>query len=855
MRLNRKRSIWGGIAGMLFLTGVVAPVTFSACDSSASMPEINIMMESDYSDIINAIKEMDGTLADKLAEILKAVNDNGGKTVSALDLIKAAIESMDGTMEEKLAAIEEAISESTLSLAGKLDLVSAALESGFASSEEAIDLLKDAIGSLQGTAEEKFAALQEAITGSSASLGTKLDAIETAVNEGLADNAEAQELIKDAIESLEGTVDEKLDALEDAVKNSSASLEKKLAAVESAVESGAADSEKGVELIVEAIEALGGDMQSRLSSIQSAVSSQTTSLSTKIALVQGAVETGAASNDQALDLIKTALETMAGNVDGIDVAGILSAIEGISDYSEALDTIIEMLGDMSADEPEEPAKTINGHEYVEMGHGLKWATMNVGATMPEEYGDYYAWGETEAKDDYDWSTYKHMQSGQSDWRYINKYTADDMYYQGTWYEGYEFIGDGVKWLGDPKYDYADDVARQIWGDSWRMPTDDEWTILRNGEEYDWTWTDDYDGSGVAGMIVTSKVAGYEGNTIFLPAMFEGEAQYWASTLYNGSTYGANALRFTEEGRGYAGYYRYSGLPVRAVSGDVITDDGPAMPDIKKQWTRLYDGLVVDLGYTFENYSLGWWSTTDPEYEAWLLNSESRMKVSMMPNGWVKVEWEAMDYYFMVFTEVTETTAKVRSYYTYDPVENGIYNWLEDEYGWHGAWYDYVVNDPAYPLTWRDYGIRAGEKVYQLRHSNSYPDGNYNDLKDFFDNIIGGSDVSAPIVLINGYGYAEDFEAVDVKGKIVMLNRGKIKFYEKLNNAAAAGAVAVICVDTEDIIDTRYANVFGSTYNIPFFRVSKAVGDYFGLDASDVFRFKEMSVSFVTVHDPNELEDL
>ena len=149
---------------MLFLTGVVAPVTFSACDSSASMPEINIMMESDYSDIINAIKEMDGTLADKLAEILKAVNDNGGKTVSALDLIKAAIESMDGTMEEKLAAIEEAISESTLSLAGKLDLVSAALESGFASSEEAIDLLKDAIGSLQGTAEEKFAALQEAIT-------------------------------------------------------------------------------------------------------------------------------------------------------------------------------------------------------------------------------------------------------------------------------------------------------------------------------------------------------------------------------------------------------------------------------------------------------------------------------------------------------------------------------------------------------------------------------------------------------------------------------------------------------------------------------------------------------------------
>ena len=54
--------------------------------------------------------------------------------------------------------------------------------------------------------------------------------------------------------------------------------------------------------------------------------------------------------------------------------------------------------------PSENVDSHNGHEYVDLGLSVKWATCNVGATKPEEYGDYFAWGETQPKSNYDWST-------------------------------------------------------------------------------------------------------------------------------------------------------------------------------------------------------------------------------------------------------------------------------------------------------------------------------------------------------------------------------------------------------------------------------------------------------------------
>ena len=119
--------------------------------------------------------------------------------------------------------------------------------------------------------------------------------------------------------------------------------------------------------------------------------------------------------------------------------------------------------------------------------GLKWACCNVGATTPEEYGGYYAWGETEEKSYYDMDTYKYWSDKNGD---------------GHW-EYNEFVN-----LGNDISGTQYDVATVKWGGTWRMPTRAEQDELRNS--CTWTWTTL---NGVTG----NRVTGPNGNSIFLPA--------------------------------------------------------------------------------------------------------------------------------------------------------------------------------------------------------------------------------------------------------------------------------------------------------------------------------------------------
>ena len=153
--------------------------------------------------------------------------------------------------------------------------------------------------------------------------------------------------------------------------------------------------------------------------------------------------------------------------------------------------------------PQKPAAV---PEYVDLGLSVKWATFNVGASKPEEYGDYFAWGEREPKEDYSWSTYIWC-NGSS--KTQKKYCQSD----NSNYWGLSGSPDG-KIVLDPE----DDVAHVNWGGDWRMPTDEEWTELR--ENCTWEWTDDYNGTRIAGQIVSSS----NGNSIFLPA-----AGWWDGT--------------------------------------------------------------------------------------------------------------------------------------------------------------------------------------------------------------------------------------------------------------------------------------------------------------------------------------
>ena len=177
-------------------------------------------------------------------------------------------------------------------------------------------------------------------------------------------------------------------------------------------------------------------------------------------------------------------------------------------------------------EPEEPKNTENGHEYVDLGLSVKWATCNVGATKPEEYGDYFAWGEVEPKEEYNWSTYKWC-NGSDDTQ--TKYCTNSYY--GT--------VDNKNVL-----ESVDDAASVNWGGAWRMPTEVELIELR--DNCTWTWTTQ---NGMKGYTVT----GSNGNSIFLPAAgtridsslnnTNSYGYYWSSSLRADYPYDAYDLRF------------------------------------------------------------------------------------------------------------------------------------------------------------------------------------------------------------------------------------------------------------------------------------------------------------------------
>ncbi len=208
--------------------------------------------------------------------------------------------------------------------------------------------------------------------------------------------------------------------------------------------------------------------------------------------------------------------------------------------------------------------TENGHDYVDLGltSGTKWATCNVGASKPQDYGNYYAWGETTTKETYYWSNYKYG----SDYNKLTKYCSES-------YDGKDGFTDTKTTL-----DLSDDAAYVNWGGKWRMPTEAQQDELRN--QCYWVWTSSYNNSNVKGYIVykakTSSDKGvkiYEGETpsssyklsdahIFLPAA--GGRYYWSSSLYTDDSNLAWVVSFNSDVVDYGGDNRSYGQLVRAV---------------------------------------------------------------------------------------------------------------------------------------------------------------------------------------------------------------------------------------------------------------------------------------------------
>ena len=226
--------------------------------------------------------------------------------------------------------------------------------------------------------------------------------------------------------------------------------------------------------------------------------------------------------------------------DGTRVEYIASRVDSITFDSQIVEPD-------DSDKPEEKPDA-NGHEYVDLGlpSGLLWATCNVGAESPEDYGDYFAWGETEPKSTYNDETYKWCESYNTQ----TKYCTDS--YLGT--------VDNKTIL-----ELSDDAANANWGGDWRMPTKEEQDELRI--ECTWTWTAK---NGVNGYTVT----GPNGNSIFLPAagyrldssLYDAGSYgfYWSSSLIPSYSNLAYYLNFYSSNVDWSNSFRYYGLSVRAV---------------------------------------------------------------------------------------------------------------------------------------------------------------------------------------------------------------------------------------------------------------------------------------------------
>ena len=197
---------------------------------------------------------------------------------------------------------------------------------------------------------------------------------------------------------------------------------------------------------------------------------------------------------------------------------------------------------------------------VDLGLSVKWASCNLGASKPTEYGGYYQWAGT--KDVSDTSIYL-------DWSNCPYHTGSS--YSSGWTK-YNMIPSWGTVDNKTVLEPMDDVASVALGGKWRIPTDEEWTELRNTNNCSWTWTAI---DGVNGYKVQSKKPGYTDNWIFLPAagwrdldyLYDvgSRGDYWSSSLYTVSPDGACSMIFNS---GYfGGYYslRYYGQSVRPVS--------------------------------------------------------------------------------------------------------------------------------------------------------------------------------------------------------------------------------------------------------------------------------------------------
>ena len=539
---------------------LAAPAFLTSCQEDA--PEINYTMSvsvtNDFTKVVEAIDRGSLKNEEAIAKLAAAIDRMNSDQQAKLQAIRDVLGSVNTTLETKLVAIEAALKAQTLSMEGKLDLIRGVL----ADQKAALDT--------------RLAAIEAAMRAQTLSLEGKLDLLTAAVDNQTLKQEELAEKLVTAIDNLGEGLGGKLDQIRGVLENQNTTLKTKLEAIEAAIKAQTLSLEKKLDLLEAAVKALP-DYSSRLEAISTAIDNLP-DYGDKLSAIEAAVK-GMPDYGEKLSAIVASLNAIKNQAEALGtgqtsiaskIAGVTDAINdlvaevnsGNTSAAAALAQIIQKLEELKGSIGG-GGTTPSTMEYVDLGlpSGLKWAKCNLGASKPSESGDYYAWGETAPKADYTWATYKWMQTGQSEWKYITKYTIADGKTEAIWYDSSgAFIGDNKTVLAA-----ADDAATANLGSPWRMPTKVEIQELLDNCTWIWTTQD-----GVSGY----QVDGTNGNAIFLPAagwrngsVLEKAGKdgcYWSSSL--GAKCGdARNLSFDSGVRDWNdNYYRYYGFSVRPV---------------------------------------------------------------------------------------------------------------------------------------------------------------------------------------------------------------------------------------------------------------------------------------------------
>lgn len=534
---------------------LAAPAFLTSCQEDA--PEINYTMSvsvtNDFTKVVEAIDRGSLKNEEAIAKLAAAIDRMNSDQQAKLQAIRDVLSSVNTTLETKLVAIEAALKAQTLSMEGKLDLI------------------RGVLADQKATLDTRLAAIEAAMRAQTLSLEGKLDLLTAAVENQTLKLEELAEKLVTAIDNLSDDMKDKLDQIRGVLTDQNTTLKTKLAAIEAAVKAQTLSLEGKLDLLEAAVKALP-DYSSQLEAISTAIANLP-DYGDKLSAIEAAVK-GMPDYGEKLSAIVASLNAIKDQAEALGtgqtsiaskIAGVTDAINdlvaevnsGNTSAAAALAQIIQKL--------EELKGSIGGGgttpspvEYVDLGlpSGLKWAKCNLGASKPSEPGDHYAWGETDPKAEYTWATYKWMQAGQSEAKYITKYTIADGETGGIWYDSSgAFIGDNKTALVA-----ADDAATAKLGSPWRMPTIDEFQELI--DKCTWTWTTQ---DGVNGY----QVDGPNGNAIFLPAGYlvigsYRAGYYWSSSLSTTESDCAYSLDLNSDRYFIARTYRYFGCTVRPV---------------------------------------------------------------------------------------------------------------------------------------------------------------------------------------------------------------------------------------------------------------------------------------------------